>query len=150
MRKKISKFLALRWAERWLFVRAIFLLPLTAAALRLLGFRRVSAVLARLSPAVGAAAQPDEAESVSRARATARMVGLAARHGFFNATCLPRAMILWWSLRRQGIASDLRIGIRKEVGEVQAHAWVEYGGVPLDDEQNIRRHYVAFEQAVIR
>lgn len=149
MRKKISKFLALNGTERWLFMQALFLLPLTAAALRLLGFRRVSAALTRLSPEVTDEVR-DEAGTLKRARVTARMVGLAARHGFINATCLPNAMILWWLLRRRGIKSDLRIGVRKEVGEVQAHAWVEYKGFALNDEQNIRQHYVAFEQAVIR
>jgi hypothetical protein len=150
VRRKISKFLALSPGQRWLLVQTLFLLPLTAAALRLLSFRRVSATLASLSPRAGRKAPDDGPETLSQVRTTARMVNLAARHGFFNASCLHRAMILWWLLRRQGIASDLRFGVRKKVGEVQAHAWVEYGGNPLDDEQNLRQHYVTFEEAVIR
>ena len=150
MLRKISKFLGLSPGQRWRFVQALFLLPITAAALRLLSFRRVAATLASLSSAVAEKARDDEAETLSQVLTTARVVSLAARHGFFNATCLPKAMILWWLLRRQGIASDLRLGVRKEVEEVLAHAWVEYRGDPLDDEQNLRQHYLAFEQAVIR
>jgi transglutaminase superfamily protein len=149
VRRKISKFLALSPGQRWLLVQTLFLLPLAAAALRLLSFRRVSTTLARLSPAVAEKAWDDDPETLSQVRTTARMVNLAARHGFFNASCLHRAMILWWLLRRQGIASDLRFGVRKEEGEVHAHAWVEYRGDPLDDEQNLRQHYVTFEQALI-
>jgi hypothetical protein len=149
VRRKISKFLALNRHQRWLLVQTLFLLPLTAAALRLLSFRRVAATLANLSSAVADKARDDEAETLSQVLTTARLVSLAARHGFFNITCLPRAMILWWLLRRQGIASDLRFGVRKEVGEVLAHAWVEYRGDPLDDEQDLRQHYLAFKQAVI-
>jgi Transglutaminase-like superfamily len=149
VQRKISKFLALSRTERWLFAQSLFLLPVTAAALHLSSFKRISAALARLSPAVADETQ-DEKTALAQARTTARMVTLAARHGFFNSTCLHRALILWWLLRRRGISSDLRIGVRTETGEFEAHAWVEYRGDPLGDEPNIGERYVAFKQAVIR
>lgn len=40
--------------------------------------------------------------------------------------------MLWYLLRRQGIAAELQIGTRFE-GEFQAHAWVEYQGDVVGD-----------------
>ena len=36
----------------------------------------------------------------------------------------------WW-LRRRGLASQLRIGARRNGDTLDAHAWVELAGTPL-------------------
>jgi hypothetical protein len=134
-------------AERWLLAQALALLPLTALALRAVGFRRGLAVLARLAP-VRAAAGGDEAALVAEGRAAARLVDAAARHGAYRAGCLPRSLTLWWLLRRRGIDGRLRIGVRKEAGRFQAHAWVEYGGAVLNDRADVSERYAAFGRAI--
>jgi hypothetical protein len=46
---------------------------------------------------------------------------------------LIESLVLWWLLRRQGFDGDLRIGVRKHAGQLQAHAWVEHRGQALND-----------------
>jgi hypothetical protein len=144
-----SKVWRLSPAERSTLVQAQALLPLTALALRLVGFRRCQAVLARLAPAAAAPAGADEVAVLGQARATARLVEAAARRGPYRATCLPRSLALWCLLRRRGIDGELRIGVRKEAGRVQAHAWVEWRGVVLNDGDAVRERFAAFDRAIL-
>ena len=53
--------------------------------------------------------------------------------------------MLWWLLRRRGIAAELRIGARKEVERFEAHAWVEVDSAVLNDASEEHRHFVPFE-----
>ena len=83
------------------------------------------------------------------ARSTPALVRAAARHCPYYTTCLPQSLTLWWLLRRQGIESDLRFGARKEAGQMEAHAWVELGGIPLNDTLDVDQRFKPFERAVM-
>jgi ribosome-associated translation inhibitor RaiA len=61
---------------------------------------------------------------------------------------LAKSLTLWWLLGRQGIASHLRIGIRKEKDKFEAHAWVERDGVALNEPDEHHHHYAAFDSAL--
>jgi hypothetical protein len=135
-------------AERGLLLWALALLPLTALALRLIGFRRWQTLLARLAP-IRPGLNKDAATIIEEGRVVARLVDAAARHGLYRATCLPRSLALWCLLRRCGIDSNLRIGVRKEAGDIQAHAWVEYRGTVLNDGATVSERYAAFDRAIL-
>jgi hypothetical protein len=62
------------------------------------------------------------------------MVRVAATYGPFRAKCLPRAIVLWSMLRHDGVAAELRLGVRHGDRGFEAHAWVEVGGLPLDEQ----------------
>jgi len=76
------------------------------------------------------------------------MVYAAERHGLFRPTCLALSLTLWWLLERQGIESHLRVGIRKEGGKFEAHAWVERDGAALNEPEQQHHHYAAFDGAL--
>jgi hypothetical protein len=70
--------------------------------------------------------------------ATARRLGVAvdraARFGVFRPLCLVRSLALHQMLERRGVAgSRIRIGVRRDDGQLTAHAWVEYGGTIIGD-----------------
>jgi hypothetical protein len=136
-------------AERWFLVQALLLLPLTALALRAVGFRRGQALLTRLAPVRCVPARKDMAALIREGRAMARLVDAAARHGPYRATCLPRSLTLWWLLRHRGIDSCLRIGVRKEAGRLEAHAWVELRGLVLNDDSGVRKRFAAFDRRLL-
>jgi hypothetical protein len=138
-----GKLCRLSGPERWALAQALVLLPLTALALRWLGLRRWQSALARLAPRGGDRAVSGD----DRAHATARMVQAAARYGPCRANCLQQSLVLWWLLRRRGVASVLRIGVRKGEGRLEAHAWVEHRGQALND-QDVGRRYVPFGRAI--
>ena len=71
----------------------------------------------------------------------AQLVGIAARRGIFKATCLPQACLVWWLLRRRGIAAELKIGVRKDGQALCGHAWVEHENRPLNDDQGLSKRY---------
>jgi len=121
------------------------LLPAIGAALHLLDFKRVLELLARLVPAPSEPQPAGAASSSSdEAQRIARLVSIAANHGPYRATCLRQSLALWWVLRRRGIAAELRIGVRKDGGELQSHAWVEHAGQALNDLQRATGAYAAF------
>ena len=79
---------------------------------------------------------------------TVRMVRAAVRHSVGHPSCLEESLALWWLLGRQGIASELRIGVRKHDEKFEAHAWVERKGVAVNEPESLHEHYAAFDAAL--
>jgi hypothetical protein len=145
MWERLRRFSALERPAQILFLRAILLLPLVSLSLRWRGFRETQTVLERFL----SKANPEQnfAEASRRAALTAHMVNVADRHGLVHPSCLAKSLTLRWLLERQGIASELRIGIRKENEKFEAHAWVERDGAALNEPEEHHRHYAAFDAA---
>ena len=132
----------LPWRQRWTLLEAFVLLPKLAVWIRLLGLRRVRALLHRLAPGSRAGVDP---QSLAAARDAARLVAAAAARQPFAVSCLPRSLTLWWMLRRRGIPTELHLGVRNESGNIEAHAWLEADGVVLNDTPDVRDRYAAFD-----
>jgi len=145
MWEKLRRFSALDPGARNLFLRATFLLPFVSLSLRWRGFRATQSFLQKLLSLT--AAERDSSLAAERLALTAHLVNSADRYGLIHASCLAKSLTLWWLLERQGIASDLRIGIRKENGKFEAHAWVERAGAALNEPEENHRHYAAFDAA---
>ncbi|NED99597.1 lasso peptide biosynthesis B2 protein [Phytoactinopolyspora halotolerans] len=64
--------------------------------------------------------------AIRRLRAVRRVM----RHWPFGDTCLRRALVSGQLLR--GSHPELRVGVAKIDGKIQAHAWLEIGGTSLD------------------
>lgn len=130
--------LALRRAEWRALVAAWANLWLIDLELRFMSFRRVLEGADRLSGAI-AAVPPD----VPRARSYARWVDVAARHHVVRARCLHRSLALHRRLRAEGMASVLRVGVRKNNEDLVAHAWVELAGQVVNDRPEAVASFVA-------
>ena len=74
---------------------------------------------------------------------------LAASHGLYRGNCLSRSLLLRSLLSREGIDGDLLIGVRSASSRIEAHAWVEYQGVVLNDQPNVRERYRPFDSPVL-
>lgn len=127
---------------------SVVLLPPVDLALRVFGYHRLRSFAERLSPVVMNPDPSAEAPSMQRAFEIARAVSIAARRGFFRATCLRRSLLVWWWLRRQGIPSSLCFGVRTSAGKLEAHSWVEYNGTVLDDSADVRNQYRPLHEAL--
>ncbi|MCA9953069.1 MAG: lasso peptide biosynthesis B2 protein, partial [Anaerolineales bacterium] len=137
-----QKWQQLAWFERWLLLQALFLLALLVVALHLFAFNRVYVLLSRpLPPSL----RPNNTYRLKRAQTTAALVQSAVYLLPFPVTCLPHALALWYLLRRQGIAGKLQIGVQKNADEFAAHAWVEYGGVVLNDSADVGQRFIPFD-----
>lgn len=144
--RTIRKFLALPRAERRLLVQAMATLPLVALALGTIGLRRCHLGLECLSQTASGGAST-AANAFHRAVRTGWLVSIASNRGFIRGNCLAQSMTIWWLLRRQGIASELRIGVCKQQGRLEAHAWIEHGSRVLNDRAGIGRQFSPFGSA---
>jgi hypothetical protein len=145
MMERWHRFWRLSGFERGVVIEATGGLLATWLGLRLAGFRRWKVALEWLSPSANAIALLQGASPRESAQLIARMESAAARNLFFSTNCLEQSLVLWWLLRRLGIAAELRIGARKEVARFEAHAWVEVDSVVLNDAGAVHRHFVPFD-----
>lgn len=140
------RFLSLEFRDKRIFLSAVALLAATGLGLKLLGFKRIRATLLQRPAGINTPSDLDAERQ--QALHTAFLVSAAARHGLYDAPCLPSAMTLQHLLRRQGIETALRFGVRKESDKLDAHAWVEHRGLPLIDGPEVHERYRAFEGAM--
>lgn len=146
-----GKFQRLSGSERWLLVQALLLLPTIALGLRCLGLKRLYRFLIKEKKGVdpiGSIPLISEPCLTDLSR-TAQIVQIAARRGLYRANCLQQSLCLWWVLQQQGIATDLRIGVRKGEQQLDAHAWVEYRGKVLNDRPDIAQEFFPFKDVTL-
>jgi len=143
IRKRLKQLEELTFTEWSVLLSAILLLPMVALALKSIGFNKTQSFLSNHLPK-----KPNksisEDKQLKEAQSIARMVSIAANHGFYSANCLKKSLLTWWLLGRRGIATDLKIGVNKEPGDFNAHAWVEYRGNVLIDATDIEDRFSAF------
>lgn len=145
MLERLRRFSSLERPARWVFLRAAALLPLVSLSLRLRGFRKTQAFLEKFLPP---SSRPADISVSSSANLTVRMVRAAVRTGIGHPTCLDESLAIWWLLGRQGIRSELKVGVRKEGEKFEAHAWVERDGMALNEPEARHQHYAAFDAAL--
>ena len=119
----VRKFGGLTPARRWALVKAVTVVALVRVGLSVLRFPKLRAALRparRRSPlaGIGPLAEPDD---------LAWAVAAAGRR-IPRATCLVQALALELMLIRSGHAADIEIGVAKEGGQFEAHAWVQAEG----------------------
>lgn len=123
-----------RWQELdqrqrvWLAV-FVAMLPLLQLSLRIRGFERTRALIERLTERAGQR-QPSRRDLFA-ANDLAWLAQIAGRRGLLAATCLPQALAVYGAIRRRGLDPVLQIGVRKQQGRFEAHAWVELASLPL-------------------
>lgn len=95
----------------------------SAAAIRLLPFRRIASMMAKHNP--GAREDPDEVDRVARA------IGAWVRRLPYPPKCFVCALTAVWMLRRRGVASTMYYGAATIDGDLKAHVWVRSGDVDV-------------------
>ena len=136
-----SKLAALRrmpWRDRGLLLEAWVTLLCLNLGLRILPFRWLRSAIARAGR-VDRAPRPDQRVEVERCW---RLVRIAARHHVSSSACLARSMALRALLSRRGIETALRFGVQREGGDLAAHAWIEYGGRPIGEPEDVELRYL--------
>ena len=141
--QKLRSFFSLPASEQRCYVSALLLLPLVDIGLRLATWQRCRQWAERW-----AKSGPLAGWNYPAPHRMVWLVERAARHCPWPATCLRRSLLLWAFLLRSGVASELRLGFRNPDGQFEAHAWVEWNGVPLNDAADVRSRYAVPEQAL--
>jgi hypothetical protein len=117
---------------------AFVIVPWVQHSLRKQGFKVTAGRLATRSDMVACT-------SFTSYPQMAKSVRLIADRPLIGAVCLGRSLTLWFMLRRRGVDACLIIGAGVSAGEgLDAHAWVEVDGVPVNDVAYVRDHYGSF------
>ena len=140
--RTLSRFLALSATERRTVLAAMALLPLFRIMLGLVGLQRLQARLHR--PSRPGATQP----ALDDLKRTGALVNAASHRVLGPDNCLTRSLYLWWLLRRSGVYCQLRIGVRPSGERLDAHAWVEHAGIPVNDRSDVGADFPPFDEAV--
>lgn len=126
-------------AERRAVIVTAVLVPATHILIRIINYRQTMAV------ATWTAARWPARPPVADTRLVIDQLRLATarvqRYSPLPGNCLSRSIVLWWRLRRRGLAPDLRLGVSLAGGEFAAHAWVEHEGRVLNDTPDVARRY---------
>lgn len=130
--RRLRAFLALAPGERRALLRAWGWIWASRAGLRIFGLARTLHAWRR--PARPGAAWP----------AAARWIGIAGRRCPGGDNCLVRSLALLGLLRDAGIAAELRVGVGPTAPPLDAHAWVEVDGVPVNDAPDVAARYAPF------
>jgi hypothetical protein len=127
----------------WLLLPpAVLLLTAVRILLPRLGYRRIEALLRPL--AFTGRRPPADAEA--RVESSVRVVDLAVKRLPLEFTCLVRSLVLAALLRAQRVPVDLRIGVRPGGAPLDAHAWVEYGGRPINETAEVVATFTTFSR----
>ena len=89
--------------------------------------------------------QGQSAVDAKFAERAARWTNTSARYPFPWARCLQRSLALSLWMDDNGLNPVLKFGVRKAVGGIDAHSWVEYQGEILNDSQFVKAEFSAFE-----
>lgn len=128
---KLCRLPGLPRKDKVLLARAWFALLAADLGVRLASFDAVQRCIDR---------HPKTHGSNSPARLQ-QFVRLAARHHLWKMACLPQALALRWLLTREGISSQVIIGVRKDNAALEAHAWVELDGKALGEPADVRERF---------
>jgi hypothetical protein len=135
------KWATLSWRERRLLAQSVVLLPSTVVGLRLTGYDRTRRVVHRLMGRGRRAPVPPRGEAEERIAETVRMVAVAAARVPLGSACLAQSLTLSTLLARQGIDSEVVIAVRPGGAPLDAHAWVEHRGEPLNETKEVVATY---------
>lgn len=126
--RKLKKFLALPGKEKRLFLHALIWLPFFELGVRTMGLKRMVRFVSGSPNATGSD------DSLERIRQDATIIQRAVNHSPVPVRCLARTLYLWRLLQKQGIDTDLCIGVDKAgAAGFDAHAWLEQDGEILND-----------------
>jgi len=139
----LRKFLALEADDRRFFARAWL-------ALARHRWRILRAAPSRLAAEVGRAMAappgPSCADDVARARRRMLLLRRAGRHHVVAVNCLLYSLTGRELLAGDGVAATLRIGVARGVdGELSAHAWLEVGGVVVNDAADVASRFAPLD-----
>ncbi len=120
--RRLRKLVAITKSDRRLLVSAILLLGTVRLGLLLLPFQTLRRLLAKMTQTTSKL-QPDQ--SLDKVVWAVRVV---SRYMPGEVKCLARALTTQVLLERRGYQTQLRIGVAKGQGGLEAHAWVESQG----------------------
>ncbi len=129
---------ALPRVERRAIITLALLVPAMHVAVRVIDYRRTLAVAEWTATRARWRRKVDTSDAAGAVVEAYRLAtARVQRYSLLPGNCLSRSLALWWVLRRRGAAPELRLGVSLGGGDFAAHAWVELGGLAVNDRQDV-------------
>lgn len=138
MKSSFRKLMRMPGRDLGFLLAAALALPVVWAGLKLYG---VAPLRAKLK---GKPSQSQAATDLQHLRILGHRVNRIGGFELGAHSCLPTSIVFDWLCRRRGISSQLCIGVRFVDRRLEAHAWVEWGGKPINDRDDIARNFAPF------
>lgn len=120
----------------------LFSLPLIHLTIQMMGLSRTQTILAFFQKDLPVKPPADLKLRLARARSIIRYTRM---HGPYKGNCLSRSVLMQVLLQKQGISSQMIIGVRFDDQEFKAHAWLERDGKPLNERKDVRQRFSVME-----
>lgn len=139
----LRKFVRLSVSRRRLHLEAVLLVVLIRLGLLILPLRPVRVIAAVAVVAMRRMVPREPAKNLEEVSSAVRAVTRVVPY----ATCLVRALALQVLCEVRRCAATLCIGVRRGAqGQLEAHAWVEAGGQPIDRPDPAYRTLARFDR----
>jgi len=143
--RKLRTLRSFGWSGTYLIAEATLLTVVIPVGFRLVGVGPTQAGLRRWASIPRTQQGSENLQTVTLAARRARW--MVQSISGFKGSCLTRSLVLWTLLRRRGVDSDLRVGFRRREQRLEGHAWVEYEGVPLNEDPTVVQTYSVSEKS---
>lgn len=145
MFSKIRTILELPNSHKLIFIKISLLVPLVEFGIKTIKFKRTLSVL-KFCLNENPPNSENELKIVHRYK---NYLYLYHKQVPFLGKCLARCLTLWFFLKRQGIETELKFGMKKENGKLLAHSWIEYKGKRIVSESELDEHYIPFNESIL-
>ena len=134
----------LSYPNKWLFLKGLFLAVFLRVCFKISNFKKTLAFFSRFK--TGKTVSQNESNEVRRYH---HLITLTYGFGPSVVNCLSVSTAYWWLMKRRGIATDLKFGMKKDNEKLLAHAWLEYNGEPLTADAEVEKKYIAFGESIL-
>lgn len=112
------------------------MIPLTVLSIRVFGIQRTIKLLCNANTFK---AKPKN-NNLKKAKSFLRSLKVGVHRARWKGNCISRSIVLQRLLQKNGIKSEILIGVRRNP-KFRAHAWVEHQGIPLNAGHKVHQNY---------
>lgn len=132
----LKHLLKMQWSDRVALMSYAMKIPFYQFALNKLGYNRFQELF------LNSRADIHVEDDVDYAKRHGQLINFAVNGVAGADNCLLRSVMLTRMLKRKGLPVEIKFGVKKNNDAFQAHSWVEFDGVPVNDGDNVNKYHV--------
>lgn len=145
MKEALRQIRGLSNQKKWFLFKCSCLSLLLRVSFKVAGFKKTIALLSKFNTGLPVHPNENNPNNIERYR---RLIFLS--NSFRPAlNCLSISAAYWWLMKRKGIITELKFGMKTGDGKLAAHAWLEYNGKPLTSDMEVGEKYIPFRESIL-